>query len=32
MLRYYVVGVKVFDIDHKVLGSWGQDDAVPMQF
>ena len=32
MLRHYVVEVKFIDVDHEVLGAWGQDDAVPMQF
>ena len=32
MLHYYVVEVKFLDVDHKVIGAWGRDYAVPMQF
>ena len=32
MFRNWSVEVKVLDINHKVLGTWGQYDAVPMMF
>ena len=32
MLHNCIVEVKVIDINHKVLGAWSQDHAVPMQF
>ena len=32
MLHHYVIEIKFIDVDHKVIGAWGLDDAVPMQF
>ena len=32
MLCHYAVEAKLLDADHKVLGAWGRDYAVPMQF
>ena len=32
MLHHFVVEVNFLDVEHKVLGSWGRDHNVPMQF
>ena len=32
MFHHYVVEVEFLDVDHKVIGDWGRDYAVPMQF
>ena len=32
MLRHQVIDVKVFDVNHKLIGDWGFYDNVPMEF